>query len=221
MLNNKNYTPEQEVLMENGVKQAVDSVTVLFGRKPSFREFINHVLEILGNNKDTLQTNFDKYVKGWELNGYKKDDYNAIYNEMFDPTRESTLQTYSLIQEMFEQDDSLEKEKNIGLSKKVTRITNGKMLFIGLIISSIITLICCCNYRNEIITFLSNWFTVYLLVIILNIIHCVQVRKHWEKFDITEQYFSIPVVSVALTFLVYLYLGFFLALSRLIMQIII
>jgi hypothetical protein len=216
MWKNKNYTPEQEILIKNGVKQAVDSVTDLLGRKPSFREFINHVSGILGTSEQALQPNFDKYIKGWELNGYEKEDFNAVYNEMFVPTRESRESAHFAFQEMFEQVSSVEK-KNIELTHKVTKITNRKVLLLGLTILSIITLVCCCIYKNEILTFVSNWFTVYLMVIIINIIHCVEVRRHWGKFDITEQYFSIPIVSVALTFLTYLYLGFFLALSRLIM----
>lgn len=105
---NQILTPAQQTVVKNGVKQAVDSVSDLLGRQPSFREFINHVFEILDNNKEALQPNFNKYMQGWQLNGYQEDDYNRIYNELFDPTREIIENVNSLFSQMFEQDVPLQ-----------------------------------------------------------------------------------------------------------------
>ena len=100
---NQIYTPEQETAVKNIVKDTVDSVSAALGKQPSFDEYINHVYDILGKNKDALQPNFDKYVKGWELNGLPKDNYNRIYNDMFEPTREIIENANTLMSQMFQQ----------------------------------------------------------------------------------------------------------------------
>lgn len=101
---NKILTPQQEAALKKVVGDNVRAVENLLGRIPSFREYINHVFENLKVDKESFKPNFLGFMQGWQLNNFPTDDYVSIYDEMFDPTRESRENAYSLIQQMFEQD---------------------------------------------------------------------------------------------------------------------
>jgi len=153
MFENKKLTPEQEVALKQAVGANVKAVENLLGRMPSFREYINHVFENLKVDREAFKPNFNGFMQGWQLNDFPKDDYLSIYNDMFDPTRESIEETISLFSQIFEQDDLIEKgndemkqiesKKKIegigGLFKKLSRINLFKLSSDEIIILSIIT----------------------------------------------------------------------------------
>lgn len=67
------------------------------------------------------------------------------------------------------------------------------------VIIILIIMTSCFVYTKEIRELLSNWFYIFAFFTTLNIIHCVEYRRHSKNFDIKMQYISIPLVSALLT----------------------
>lgn len=216
MLKNKELTSEQEGMAKVAVKRNVEDVAKLLGRLPSFEEYINHVFEVMKQPKEIFEPTFQGFMKGWQLNGYPEADFTTIYNEMFDSTNIRSMENHSLNKSMQGKDHSNAENINFKEQNYPKKFNQLKILLIAASLLFIILLICCCIYEEEIRELFSNWFTLYLVLIILNIIHCVEVRRHREKFDLKMQYISIPYISVYLTLLVYLCLCFFLTLAHLV-----
>lgn len=83
------YTIEQLEGVKAFTKRAYDELTVIIGRTPSFREVMEYQYKYT-ENKESVKKLFPHIIKGWELNNCATEDYQAVYNDLFDPIKAET-----------------------------------------------------------------------------------------------------------------------------------
>jgi hypothetical protein len=107
-----------------GLKQVIGKVhedlKKQFGREPSFKEMVYHFIKF--TNKVKAETFFDMYRAGWEANGFAATNYDDVYNEIFEPSRDSILAADSFIESIYgsqnsftETEDSLRENSPVEL----------------------------------------------------------------------------------------------------------
>lgn len=89
----KNNTAYQDT-----VKKSYDSMTAELGRNPTFTEMILDVIQ--NHSKDVADKLFNRLAKGWELNGYKKENFEKIYNDLFYNRKQGYLNLLSDVEQM-------------------------------------------------------------------------------------------------------------------------
>ncbi|QCW20691.1 structural protein [Flavobacterium phage FPSV-S29] len=119
------FTSQQSNRMKEIVKNGVERIESKLGRKISFREYINHLKEVGEksgvNNK--LDKNIDAFIEGWKQNGFQADDYNQVYNDIFNPDVNDINEVDSLFSQMFEQQVPIEEANTfVELEEKVEEI---------------------------------------------------------------------------------------------------
>ncbi|MFV8464371.1 hypothetical protein [Flavobacterium sp. LB1P62] len=124
------YTIEQLEGVKAFTKRAYDELTVIIGRTPSFREVIEYQYKYT-ENKESVKKLFPHVIKGWELNNCATEDYQAVYDDLFDPKKDETYVHSEEIANLFgnkpiippissrlAQEESLEKNKETTVEKK-------------------------------------------------------------------------------------------------------
>ncbi len=86
-----------------GLKKVIfdfnSSLTDELGRKPSFKEMVYHFIKFT----DKVQTEkfFDAYRVGWEANGFEATNYNEVFNEIFEPSRNAAIAANAFIESLY------------------------------------------------------------------------------------------------------------------------
>lgn len=101
MLGGESYSKEQLDALKRNVKVAVENIESKLGRKPTFRETMEQMYKYT-QDKDSLKKIFTHIVKGWQENNYTPDNYQEVYNDLFNPFEEGTALLRDSILNMFE-----------------------------------------------------------------------------------------------------------------------
>ena len=139
------YTIEQLAGVKAFAERAYDKLTVILGRTPSFREFMENQYKF-ADNKESVKTLFPHAIKGWELNNYPTEDYQVVYDDLFDPIKAETYVYSEVITNLFnkksaisskssylEQEESFEKneETTVEIKNYKTILDNGLSILGG------------------------------------------------------------------------------------------
>jgi hypothetical protein len=106
-----NYTPEQSAAAKAFTQDAIERIETRLGRKPTFREFIEQTYKY-ASNKEAIKSLFPHMIKGWEDNGYAKENYWDVYNDLFNPFENAVTEYLKGMQNIFEIEMPVE-EKDI------------------------------------------------------------------------------------------------------------
>ena len=106
-----NYTPEQSAAAKAFTQDAIERIEARLGRKPTFRELIEQTYKY-ASNKEAIKSLFPHMIKGWEDNGYAKENYWDVYNDLFNPFEKAVTEYLKGMQNIFEIEMPVE-EKDI------------------------------------------------------------------------------------------------------------
>lgn len=67
------------------VKNIYNNIETELGTKPTFKQMVAHFIKYRG--KAEAEQFFNSYKLGWEANNFEPTNYDEIYNELFDPTK--------------------------------------------------------------------------------------------------------------------------------------
>ena len=81
------------------VKNVVDIITATREQVPSFKEMVAHIIKLSG--KEKAEKFFDGYKVGWEANNFEATDYQKVYDDLFEPTKEAVDNLNSLLENIF------------------------------------------------------------------------------------------------------------------------
>ena len=101
MLGEGNYSPQQLSALKENVRLGVENIESKLGRKPTFREMMEQMYKYTPNEEKVKKV-FNHIVKGWQENGYTPDNYQEVYNDLFNPFEEGTSIMRDSILNMFE-----------------------------------------------------------------------------------------------------------------------
>lgn len=130
------YTIEQLEGVQAATKKLFTDLSETLGRIPTFREVMEYQYKYTVN-KESSKTLFPHMIKGWELNNYPMEDYQSVYDDIYDPTRAKTYVQSEVIPNLSNkkppishESSYLTQEENLEKSEKTTfEIKNYKTIF--------------------------------------------------------------------------------------------
>jgi len=95
------YSPEQIKAITAFVKKTVENIETKLDRRPSFREFMSQTYKY-AEDKNQVKKIFNASIEGWKANGYEADNYQEVYNDLFNPFQEDVTAYLEAVTNMFE-----------------------------------------------------------------------------------------------------------------------
>jgi len=95
------YAPEQLASIKAFTKDSVDTISERLGRRPTFKEFAEQTYKY-SPDKKALRNLFPHMVRGWQENGYESTDFQAIFNDLFNPYETAVTDYMKNMQNIFE-----------------------------------------------------------------------------------------------------------------------
>ena len=92
-------TEDQIKGLKNMSKTLYEGLTTELGREPSFKEFVSHFLKYGG--KIETEKFFDHYKLGWEANNFPVNNYQEVYNDLFEPNKDTVNEIRSFLQNIY------------------------------------------------------------------------------------------------------------------------
>ena len=84
-LNAPSLTEQQVNQIKGYISQLYKGIQEQTGKTPTFKELVSHFIKYQG--KEEAEKFFDAYKIGWEANNYAPTNYQEVYNDLFEPTK--------------------------------------------------------------------------------------------------------------------------------------
>ena len=85
VLNAPSLTEQQVNQIKGYISQLYKGIQEQTGKTPTFKEIVSHFIKYQG--KEEAEKFFDAYKIGWEANNYAPTNYQEVYNDLFEPTK--------------------------------------------------------------------------------------------------------------------------------------
>ena len=85
VLNAPSLTEQQVNQIKGYISQLYKGIQEQTGKTPTFKELVSHFIKYQG--KEEAEKFFDAYKIGWEANNYAPTNYQEVYNDLFEPTK--------------------------------------------------------------------------------------------------------------------------------------
>ena len=81
------------------VKNIYNNIEKEIGTKPTFKQMVSHFIKYRG--KAEAEQFFNSYKLGWEANNFEATNYDEIYNELFDPTKNAIEEASNFLNSIY------------------------------------------------------------------------------------------------------------------------
>lgn len=98
---NNTYAPQQLEAIKAFTRESVERIENRLGRRPTFKEFAEQTYKYTPD-KVALRNLFPHMIKGWQENGYESTDFQAIFNDLFNPYEAAVTDYMKNMQNIFE-----------------------------------------------------------------------------------------------------------------------
>jgi hypothetical protein len=94
-----NFNEETIGKLKGYVKKIYDNIETELGTKPTFKQMVSHFIKYRG--KGEAEQFFNSYKLGWEANNFEATNYEEIYNELFDPTKNAIEEASNFLNSIY------------------------------------------------------------------------------------------------------------------------
>lgn len=98
-LSTSGFNAQQNAGLKEIIKNVVVNLKKELGKDVSFQDLIYHFIKY--GTKDRAEQFFNAYRLGWEANGYKAENYDDIYNEIFEPGKQAIIAANIAIESLY------------------------------------------------------------------------------------------------------------------------
>lgn len=103
------FSDEQIKAITGFVKTTVESIESKLGRRPTFREFMEQAYKY-APDKNKVKKIFNASIEGWKANNYEADNYQQVYDDLFDTYKSDVTAYVETINNLFETEVATEPE---------------------------------------------------------------------------------------------------------------
>lgn len=94
-----NFNEETINKIKNFTKEIYNNIEKEIGTKPTFKQMVSHFIKYRG--KAEAEQFFNSYRLGWEANNFEATNYDEIYNELFDPTKNAIEEASNFLNSVY------------------------------------------------------------------------------------------------------------------------
>jgi len=109
-MSTEDFSKEKREALANNIKNLTSGIEKVYGRKPTFKETIEHLMKRRG--KEEIESLYDAYKLGWQDSNLKETDFDKIYDELFDPLGQAINESVDDVANLFDSPSREEVEES-------------------------------------------------------------------------------------------------------------